>query len=536
MIERWRRLVAVVRADFLVRLRRPSTLVVFLLLSATPYLWIPAPSTGTALLQINGHRAIYNSAALGMSTALLATIFVGLFGFYVISNALRRDLVTRCGYVMASTTMRGSEYLAGKFAGNVVFLSVFIFGFMVASMAMLFVRGEARFEPLVFAGQYLVLVPPAIVFVSALAILFECTPLLRTKFGDVLYFFFWTSLAGVTTVVISTHPTFLARCFDVSGLGYLLLDTRARFHTDALTLGSSPFNPRLSTIVYPGLTVTWSTMFPRLIATVWPLSLLGAARLFFHRFDPARVRAVDSAARRSWIGRFNALAAPLARPVTAALRGSNRSGGAGRPAGARASLIAAVRADAATALGAMPAAIVAIAGLAIASLVSSRQAFFGTILPMAIAAAAVVVADISSRERRFGTTALVFSTPSLRSNFAAWKFASALMVAALFVAIPIARVAATRPSSLAAVVVGTLFTVAAATALGIVSGNPKAFLVLFLSFWYVAIQDHGATRALDFAGWHGRATPAITAAYAVAAIALVALAHLAHANELRRRW
>jgi hypothetical protein len=43
-------------------------------------------------------------------------------------NALRRDILSRCGYVIASTTMRNSEYLAGKFAGNVVFLSVFTAG------------------------------------------------------------------------------------------------------------------------------------------------------------------------------------------------------------------------------------------------------------------------------------------------------------------------------------------------------------------------------------------------------------------------
>ena len=70
-------------------------------------------------MQINGARAIYNSAAIGMATAMLATIFVGLFGFYVISNAVRRDIDSRCGYVIASTTMRSGEYLLGKFLGNV---------------------------------------------------------------------------------------------------------------------------------------------------------------------------------------------------------------------------------------------------------------------------------------------------------------------------------------------------------------------------------------------------------------------------------
>ena len=129
MNERLYRLASVVRADVKIRLRRPSTAVVFVLLSMLPYMWIPDPSTGRTLINIGGQRALYNSAAIGMATAVLATMFIGLFGFYVISNAVKRDVISRCGFVIASTTMRGSEYIIGKFAGNVVFLSLCTYGF-----------------------------------------------------------------------------------------------------------------------------------------------------------------------------------------------------------------------------------------------------------------------------------------------------------------------------------------------------------------------------------------------------------------------
>ena len=95
MSERIARLGAIIRADFLIRLRRPSTAVVFLLLSAMPYLWIPDPASGRALMPIGNQRALYNSATIGMATATLATMFIGLFGFYVISNALRRDVLSQ---------------------------------------------------------------------------------------------------------------------------------------------------------------------------------------------------------------------------------------------------------------------------------------------------------------------------------------------------------------------------------------------------------------------------------------------------------
>src|SRR6266852_2002451 len=197
------RVAAIVRADFLIRFRRPSTVIVFLLLSGFAYLWIPDPATGRTLMQINRTRVLYNSAAIGMGTSMLATIFVGLFGFYVISNAVRRDIDSRCGYVIASTTVRTSEYVIGKFLGNVVFLSTFVFGYMLASMAMLIVRGEAPLQPLIFMKQYAIITPSTIVFISVVAIVFESIPFLSGRFGDVLYFFLYAvSLGFVVNMMI----------------------------------------------------------------------------------------------------------------------------------------------------------------------------------------------------------------------------------------------------------------------------------------------------------------------------------------------
>lgn len=59
--------------------------------------------------------------------------------------------------------------------------------------------------------------------------------------------------------------------------------------------------------------------------------------------------------------------------------------------------------------------------------------------------------------------------------------------------------------------------------LAIASRNAKAFIVIFLSFWYVVNDDHGASRWLDFAGFFGAATPVVTLTYfGVAAAAAVA--------------
>lgn len=524
MSERVSRLAAIVRADFLIRLRRPSTAVVFLLLSAMPYLWIPDPATGRALMQIGQQRALYNSATIGMATATLATMFIGLFGFYVISNALRRDVLSRCGYVIASTTMRGSEYIAGKFAGNVVFLTVFTAGFMLTAMAMVLVRGEAPLDPLLFAKQYLLLAPPAIVFVSAIAIAFECTPLLRTKFGDVLYFFLWVAILGaVVSAMEKGAGARWAHLFDISGFGMLREQLQTYYGTDSLSIGATNFDAAKGTVDFAGLRLTPYWAMTRTLASLWPIAFLGVARLFFHRFDPARVRAVpNEKSRRSWLGRLNFLAKPLARLFVRALAPLSRT-----PA----------LTDALTTIAGFPIAVVAIAGFAIAALAADdAKSLFTSVLPLATAGCAIAIADIASREKRAGTSALVFAAPHLRERFVFWKFSSSLFVALAFLGVPLACAIRTRPHMTVALLAGVVFITAAATALGIVSANPKTFIVGFLSFWYIAVQDRGASPEFDFAGWFGTATPAIVAAYAVSALLLLAAAQLFHAHELRRRW
>ena len=530
MSERVHRLLAVIRADFLIRLRRPSTIVVFLLLSAIPYLWIPDPSTGRTLIQVGGQRALYNSAAIGMATAVLGTLFIGLAGFYVVSNALRRDVQSRCGYVIASTTMRGSEYIAGKFAGNVVFLSVFMLGFMATSMAMVLVRGEAPLEPLIFAKQYLLLVPSAISFVSAIAILFECTPILRTKLGDVLYFFLWVGLMGaVVSIIENSAGASWAPYFDVSGLGFMLQQMKLYYNTESLSIGASTFDAAKGALTFPGLRADWQWLLPRLGSTLWPISLLVLARVFFHRFDPARLRVAADKGRRSWIGRFNLISKPVARLVVAV--GNTILSASGKP-----SLLRSAATDALTTLAAFPLAAVAVIGFAIASLTADAKSLLTGVMPIAFAACAIAIADIACREKRAGTSALVFAAPGLRHRFVLWKYAATMLVALAFLAIPIARAIALRPAAALPLLVGLAFTTAAATALGIMSANPKTFIVAFLTFWYIATQDKGLSPELDFAGWFGTATPSVIAAYAGMTLAFLTLAHLFHSNELRRRW
>ena len=515
------RIGAIVGADFRIRFRRVSTVIVFLLLSAFAYVWIPAPSTGRTLIQINEQRAIYNSGAIGMGTASLGMIFVGLFGFYVISNAIRRDVTTRCGLVAASTPMRSGEYLLGKFFGNLAFLATFVVGFMLSSMVMLLVRREARIEPLVFIEQYLLLTPPAIVFVSAVAVLFESIRWLSGKFGDVVYFFLWMTVIGLVVGNEASHGKInWARSFDFTGFGFMIDQMQRTLNTHSVSIGASSFDPTKPTITFPGLTLTREWVVPRLISLVTPLLLLPVAALFFHRFDPVRTGHVAGKGRRNWLGKIQNLFKPLSRRFVALLEMRGRGG----------SFLGTMWIDAVLTLTLIPFAFVALVAITIMNLVAPPAAT----LPIVFAVLAIIISDVATRDGRAGTLASVRSVPRVRENYVWWKLGSTLLLSLLLCAAPLLRTISHGSVAFGALLCGVVFVAAMATALGVVTANPKTFIVGFLTFWYVVVNDKGLTRSLDFAGFFGRSTPQTIGLYAVLSVIALALAQAFYRVRLAR--
>ena len=515
------RIGAIVAADFRIRFRRVSTVIVFLLLSAFAYVWIPAPSTGRTLIQINGQRAIYNSGAIGMGTASLGMIFVGLFGFYVISNAIRRDVATRCGVIAASTPMRSGEYLLGKFLGNLTFLATFVVGFMLSSMVMLLVRGEARIEPIVFVEQYLLLMPPAIVFVSAVAVLFESIRWLSGRFGDVVYFFLWCMVIGLVGANEASHGRISwARSFDFTGFGFMIDQMQHTLNTHSVSIGSSSFDPAKPTIIFPGLTLTREWVAPRLISLVTPLLLLPVAALCFHRFDPVRTGHVSGKGRRNWLGKIQNLFKPLSRRFVAVLEIPGRGG----------SVLGAMWIDAVLTLTLIPFAFVALVAITIMNLVAPP----GATLPIVFAVLAIIVSDVATRDGRAGTLASVRCVPRLRENYVWWKLGSTLLLSLLLCIAPVLRTISHGPAALGALLCGIVFVASMATALGIMTANPKTFIVGFLSFWYVVVNDKGLTPTLDFAGLFGHSTANTIALYAAISVAALISAQVFYRARLAR--
>ena len=130
------------RADFLQRTRSYGFLITLGVTLYVAYLFIPPNHSSYATMQIGGHRGLYNSAYLGSLMALLISPFLSLAGFYLVKNAIDRDIQTGVGQILATTTLSKPLYTIGKTISNFAVLAVMVAIMGVAAVVMQFVRRE----------------------------------------------------------------------------------------------------------------------------------------------------------------------------------------------------------------------------------------------------------------------------------------------------------------------------------------------------------------------------------------------------------
>lgn len=461
-------------------------------------------------MKIAGARVLYTSPALAFATAAFFAFPPSLLGLYVVGNALNRDRQSRIAPVVAASPVGSAEYLLGKLAGNLTILLAVTVGFMAAAMAMQVVRGEGPLEPLPFLAHFVVLCVPCVIFVSVVALVFECAPGQSGRAGDVAYLFVWCLLLPIGAAPWRADraggPSLLG-AFDFMGLGFVIGQVQRITGTSHLTLGISPGDPAVPPVLFPGLDFRASSLLARSLSLLGPLLIAPFALVLFRRFDPARTRGAESASRHGLGGRLSAVARLAGRPVLA--------------------LLDRVVPDAALAFHARPPPLlVAGAGALLAFALNPVTVRLG-VLPVLFACLSIALADGPVRERLSGISGIVFTLPERRSRFVAWKLGSAILVAFVLAGIPAMRVGLSDPASGAAALGGLILLATASVTLGVATGTPKVFVATSLVLWYLGLNAKGRPSILDYGGWWGTATPLDTGIWLAAAAALVALAFVA---------
>jgi len=519
------RIAAIVRTELRFRFRRNTAIVTLLVVAASVYLIVPDIGSGRTLMQIEGGRVLYNSAAVALGTGMFCALFLSLAGYYLVSNSFRRDILARTGFIIAATPVSDAEYIIGKFLGNAVYLAAIMLACMTSAMVMFLIRGEGALDPFTFLFTYAWLVVPAIAFCSSAALAFEALPVLAGRLGDLLYFGLWGAMLGfpIALFVGQSRPEWLSM-IDIVGIIPVLVQVRDQFHSTSISIGSSPYDASLPPVLYAGLPWSWGIIGERFSTLILPAALIMVARQWFHRFNPARIKSSARHGSRNVFVRTNALLKPVTRFIDPL---------ASMIAGSRASFSGAVSADILATLRLTPLTTISIVVFAIVSLSVDSTSLREGVLPALFLTLILALADGTPRDRSAGMMVLIFSAPNLRANYVLWKFTSALCVTICFMFIPAVRLFFAAPSAAMSLAIGSLFTASAAVTLGVLSGSQKAFIAVFLMLLYVSLNSSNFP-AFDFAGFHARATAGIQLAYAVLAALFLLAGHLRHRASLKK--
>ena len=224
------------RADFLERVRRYSFLIMLGLVVFLGY----QTGIGNITLELGQYRGEYNSAWVGAMMSLIATFFLGWFGFYLVKGSVARDRETGVGQIMATTPLTRPLYTFGKWISNFIVLMAMVAVLALAGIVIQFLQGESTGIKLsTFIAPFIYIVLPVMALVAAFAVLFETIPFLAGGFGNLAYFFGFVMLFPLIDKMIKNKPA-----FEPLGIGLFMNDMQAallKIHPDyngGFSLGS----------------------------------------------------------------------------------------------------------------------------------------------------------------------------------------------------------------------------------------------------------------------------------------------------------
>ena len=526
-MKRARILYAMVRADFLERVRRYGFL---LTLGFAVYLGY-AVYSGQVTLRLADYRGVNNSAWIGSVVGLVATVWLSLIGFYVVKNAIQRDRETRVGQILATTPMSKGFYTLAKAISNFAVLAVMVLILAVAAVVIQVTNGGSL-DLFALMGPILIFGLTALAVTAAIAVLFESLPVLRGGVGNIAYFFLWIFLLVMSANKLDHGPFrepaagAMPNLTDLTGIGTVMGQMQAQVRLlDPVYQGGSSFGlgnitPTTKFFVWRGLEWTAGILLGRIFWLGVAVGIALLASLFFDRFDPAsgfwlkaKKSGAEAAEDRGNAGSDPVEAQGSAVQLTPLVRRAWQSRFA-------ALVMAEFRL---MARGQAWWWYLVAAGLVIASLASPLAAARSGVIAAAWIWPTLIWSQMGTREAQFSTRSLIFSAPKIfpRQLLAVWS-AGVLVAVTIGSGLGLHLLIAGDWQGLGAWLAGAMFIPALAMALGVLTESRKPFEAIYTIWWYVGPLHH--LRGMDFMGTTAESSTAM--GYLVAGLALVAVASL----------
>ena len=537
-MNRPRALWALMWAGYLNKVRTYRFLIVLGVTIAAGYVFVPAPDADYVTLgwgsSTTFYRGAYDSAWIGAMVALLTGLFLALAGFYVVNDSVRRDEDTRVGQIIATTPLSNWVYTLGNTLCNFMVLSTMNAIIVLTAIGMQLVRGEDLAINLgAMMAPFLGLVLPVMLLVSAVAVMFETRPRLRGGVGNVAYAFIWMfslpllsesiDLFGIDTVLSSMSAAGLARYPEIANNSFIL----------GYGWGF-PLGRALATFTWQG--ILWTTELLRtrllLVGAATVISLLSSVG--FSRFDPAREdrKTAESPPDALDVEEIDAFPAQL--PVQLQLRPLSEEAH-------RFSFVSMLSAECRLILGELKDlpllgtyGSAAAGALIIAGLLLPLETARGMMLPLAWLLPVLTWSKLGTREARYRTDQLVFSSAKvLQRQLPAVWMAGVLLALVTGSGVALNMALKGMWPGVLAWGVGALFIPSLALCLGVWTGSSKTFEFIYSLLWYIGPLNQA--EALDFMGAvPGSVEAGIWQHYLVITLVLMVLAFIGRRWQIQR--
>ncbi|MFA6248695.1 MAG: hypothetical protein WC615_17265 [Mucilaginibacter sp.] len=282
---------SIIKADYLQRTRSYAFLITMAITIYAAYSFVPPPSAHYTTLNIVGFKGVYNSAWVGHLSAMMTTVMLSLYGFFLVTGGIKKDVDTEVGLIIATTPISNFGYLLSKMLSNFLVLLTIAGTTFVVSLAMFFLRSSGY--PFVISNfiiPFLLLALPALLFISAIAVVGEVFLGKRAILQYIGFVFLFGAIMGHTqgelndTIAVITDP-FGLRTMTMS----IQNQVNNEFHThiDGVSMGFT-FHKKenaFRTFTWNGITWTPVFMLSRFLWIILSFSLVYISSFFFHRFD-----------------------------------------------------------------------------------------------------------------------------------------------------------------------------------------------------------------------------------------------------------
>jgi hypothetical protein len=278
----------IIKADYLQRTRSYVFLITLLASVYIAYTFIPGYDSGYTTVRVGNFVGKNNSAWIGHVTAIMASTFLWIIGFYLVNNSIKRDAETGVGQIIATTSISNFGYLLAKAFSNFCVLTSIVFIIILMALGLYIFRGEGNFDFIQFLMPYFLSTIPSIFLVSVVAIAFEVIFGNKTNLLNVAFFCLFGVVITMTNAANSPSLQFI----DPLGIKFLTNQMTEIVHTNNPTNSNGIsvgylFNKNLKTNYFDFQGSTWSVFYvlSRIIWIALGFGLLFIVSKFFNRFD-----------------------------------------------------------------------------------------------------------------------------------------------------------------------------------------------------------------------------------------------------------